>query len=131
MRCPTHIGGNTLDLVITDVPDTVDVVVVTPLGTSDHCFVSCLFCVKQSLLNYNVRSTVFLKHRINWVSVRSAVRSFTLSAILKSADLLVALIDLLVRSLVGMFLPIICVVDLETMFFFSNKKNIDHTCKCY
>ena len=90
VRCPTHIGGNTLDLVITDVPDTVDVVVVTPLGTSDHYFVSCLFCVKQSLLKYNVRSTVFLKHRINWVSVRSAVRSFTLSVILKSADLLVA-----------------------------------------
>ena len=27
---------------MTDVPDIVDVVVVTPLVTSDHCFVSCV-----------------------------------------------------------------------------------------
>ena len=36
VRRPTHIAGNTLDLVMTDVPDIVDVVVATPLGTSDH-----------------------------------------------------------------------------------------------
>ena len=29
--CPTHIAGNTLDLVMTDVPDILDVVVDTPL----------------------------------------------------------------------------------------------------
>ena len=34
-----------LDLVMTDVPDIVDVVVCTPLGTSDHCFVRCVFRV--------------------------------------------------------------------------------------
>ena len=38
---------------------------------------------------YNVRSTVFLNHRTNWDSVRSAVSSFTWSTILKSADQLV------------------------------------------
>ena len=41
----------------------------------------------------------------NWGSVRSAVRSFTWSTILMSADLLVAF-ELLVRSIVGMFLPL-------------------------
>ena len=44
MRCPTHIAGNRLDLVMTDVPDIVDVVVGTPLGTSDHCFVLSSLC---------------------------------------------------------------------------------------
>ena len=39
-RCPTHISGNKLDLVMTDVRDIVDVVVDTTLGTSDHCFIS-------------------------------------------------------------------------------------------
>ena len=34
VRCPTHIAGHRLDLVMTDVQ--VDVVG-TPLGTSDHC----------------------------------------------------------------------------------------------
>ena len=45
VRCPTHIAGNTLDLVMTDVPDIVDVFVGTPLITSDHCFVSCVHLV--------------------------------------------------------------------------------------
>ena len=33
VRCPTHIAGNRYCLVISDVPDIVDVFVVTPLGT--------------------------------------------------------------------------------------------------
>ena len=90
MRCPTHIAGNRLDLVMTDVPDIADVVVGTPLCTSDHCFVNCVLRVEQSVPEYNVRSSVFQKHRSHWDSVRNAVRSFTLSTILKSADPLVA-----------------------------------------
>ena len=87
---PAHIAGNRLDLVMTDVPDIVNVVVGTPLGTSDRCFVSCVLCVEQSVPEYNVRTTVFLKHRTNWDSVRIAVRSFTYSTILKPVDPLVA-----------------------------------------
>ena len=37
VRCPIHIDGNRLDLVMTDAPDIVDVFDGTPLGTSDHC----------------------------------------------------------------------------------------------
>ena len=62
VRCPSHIAVNRLDLVITDVPNIVDVVVGTPQGTSDHCFVSCELRVEKSVPEYNVRSTVFLKH---------------------------------------------------------------------
>ena len=87
-RCPTHIAGNRLDLVMTDVPDIVDVFVGTPLGTSDHCVVSCVVRVEQSVPEYNIRSIVFPKHRTNWDNVRCTVRSFTWSTILKSADLL-------------------------------------------
>ena len=35
VQCPTHIGGNRLDLVMTDAPDIVNVVVGTALDTSD------------------------------------------------------------------------------------------------
>ena len=49
VRCPTHIAGNRLDLAMTDVPDIVDVFVGTPLGTSDHGFVSCVLRVEQSI----------------------------------------------------------------------------------
>ena len=54
--CPTEIAGNRLDIVMTDTPDILDVVVGTPLGNSDHCFVSCVLRVEQSVLEYNVLS---------------------------------------------------------------------------
>ena len=47
MLCLTHIAGNRPDLVMTDAPDIVDMVVRAPLGTSDHCFVSCVLRVEQ------------------------------------------------------------------------------------
>ena len=86
VHCPTHIAGNRLDLPMTDALDIVDVSIGTSLGSSDHCIVSCVLRVKQSLPEYNVMSTVFLKHRTNWDNVRCAVRSFIFSTILKSAD---------------------------------------------
>ena len=86
--CPTHIAGDRLYLVMTDVPDIVDVFVVTPMGTSDHCFVSCVHQIEieQSVQEYNMRSTLFRKHHSNWDNVCCAVWSFTWSTILKSAD---------------------------------------------
>ena len=89
---------------MTDVPDIVDVVVGNPLGTSDHCLVSCVLRVEQSVPEYNVSSTVFLKHRTNWDSVSSAVRSFQWSTILKSADPLVPF-DRAVGEVIGRYVP--------------------------
>ena len=96
VRGPTHIAGNRLYLVMTDVPDIVDVVVGTPLGTSDHCFVSCVLRVEQSVPEYNARSTVS--------SHCSAVRSFKWSTILKSADSLVAF-DRAIGEVIGRYVP--------------------------
>ena len=79
--CPTHIARDRLDLVMTDVPDIVAVFVGTPLGTSDHCFVSCVHEVEQSVQEYNIRSTLLLKHYTNWDNVCCAVRSFSWSTI--------------------------------------------------
>ena len=47
--CPTHIAGNRLYLVMIDVIDIREVVVGTPLGTSDVCFVSCMLRIVQSV----------------------------------------------------------------------------------
>ena len=86
MHCPTDVAGNRLDLEMTDVPDILDLFIGTSLGTLDHCFVSCELCVKEYVPEYNVRSTVFLKHHPNWHNVHCAVRSFTWNTILKLAD---------------------------------------------
>ena len=53
VRCPTYIAGNRFDLVMTDVPDIVDVFEGSPLGISDHCFVSCVLRVEQSVPEFN------------------------------------------------------------------------------
>ena len=68
---------NRLDFVMTDAPDIVDVFGGTPWVTSDHSLSVVVFFVNQSVFEYNVRSTVFLKHRTNWDNVQGAVRSFT------------------------------------------------------
>ena len=74
---------------MTDVPDIVEVIVGTPLGTSDHGAGSYVPRVEQCLPEYNVKSTVFLKHRTNWDNVCGEIRRFTSSTTLKSADSLV------------------------------------------
>ena len=104
VRCPTHIAGNRFDLVMTDVTDIVDVFVCTPMGTSDHCFVSCVLRVEQSVPEYNIRGTVFLKHHTDWENVCCEVRSFTWSTILKSADPLDAF-DRPICEVVGRLVP--------------------------
>ena len=71
-----------------DAPDIVVVFVGTPLGTSDHCFVSCLLRVEQSVPEYNV--SCHLKLRTNWKNVHCIVRSFTCSTISTSAERLEA-----------------------------------------
>ena len=65
VRFPTHIAGNRLNLVMADATDRVDVFVGTTLGTPDHSFVGCVLLVDLSVPEYNVRSTVFLKHHTN------------------------------------------------------------------
>ena len=60
-----------------DIPDIVYLFVGTSQATLDHCFASCVLRVEQSVQEYNVTSTDFLKHRKNWDSVRSVVRSIT------------------------------------------------------
>ena len=56
------------------------------------------------MLEYNLRSTVVLKHRTNWDCVSSAVRSFTWSTILKSAGPLVEF-DRAVGEVIGRYAP--------------------------
>ena len=109
----SHSHCRWLDFVMTDVPDIVDAYVSTPLGLLITAL--SVVCFGLSILKYNIRSTVFLKHRTNWENVRCAVRSFTWNTILKSVDPL----DVFDRAIgevigIGLFLPLFCVVDLDT-----------------
>ena len=59
---PTHAGGGTLDLLITDVSDLVRVAVVAPIANSDHSSLSAVISIAQAVPNLCVSIKVFLKH---------------------------------------------------------------------
>ena len=49
---PTHSRGETLDLLITDVPDVAWVVVVAQIGNSDHSYLSVVISMAQEVQTY-------------------------------------------------------------------------------
>ncbi len=50
---PTHLSGNRLDPVLTDVPDTVKVTTMARLGTSDHSAISIQLNLRQNIPAYS------------------------------------------------------------------------------
>ena len=52
---PTHARGRTLDLLMTDVPDSVRVAVVAPIGNTDHSSLSAVISMAQfqTVLSYS------------------------------------------------------------------------------
>ena len=64
----------TLDLLMTDVPDLVRVAVVAPIGNSDHSFLSEVISMAQAVPNLCVSRKVFLKHLVNWNTVCGTIQ---------------------------------------------------------
>ena len=71
---PTHARGGTLVLLMTDVPDLVQVSVVAPIGNSDHSSLSAVTLMAQAVPNLCVSRKVFLKHQVNWYTVCGAIQ---------------------------------------------------------
>ena len=71
---PTHAHGGTLDLLMTDVVDLVRVVVVAPIGNSDHSSLPAVISMAQAVPNLCVSRKVFLKHQVNRNTVCGAIR---------------------------------------------------------
>ena len=58
---PTHARAGTLDLLMTDVPDLIQVAVVAPIGNSDHSSLSVVISMAQAVPNLCVSRKVFPK----------------------------------------------------------------------
>ena len=63
---PTHRSGNTLDLIFTDVPGAVSCNVGTPIGTSDHTFISANIRIEQVVPEVTSSRKIYLKSRGDW-----------------------------------------------------------------
>ena len=59
---------------MTDVPNLVRVVIVAPIGDSDHSSLSVVISMAQAVLNLCVNRKVFLKHQVNWNTVCGTIR---------------------------------------------------------
>ena len=70
----THARGGTLDLLMTDVLDLVQVVVAALIGNSDQSSLSVDILMAQAVPKLCVSRKVLLKHQVNWNTVSDAIR---------------------------------------------------------
>ena len=78
---PIHARGATLDLLMTDVLDLVQVAVVAQIGNSDHSSLSAVISMAQAVPNLCVSRKVFLEQQVNWNTVCGAIRELPWSNI--------------------------------------------------
>ena len=106
---------NYLDLVMTNVPDTVTVAVRAPIGGSDHSHLDVRIAVEQATPQFTVRKKIFLKHRTNWDRVRTAMAHLPWPRILSSPDPVQEL-NIGITQVISRFVPT------KTLCFRSNDK---------
>ena len=83
---PTHTAGNRLDLVLTDVPDIVNVEICAPVGSSDHSSLKVSLELRQLNVITTSRREIYLKRNVDWDLVRTDVRDLPWHNILHSPD---------------------------------------------
>ena len=81
----THSRGNVLDLLFTDVPETVTVKVDDHIGNSDHSALSINIVINQPVLPVVSDRVVYLKKRVDWSSVRHDILQIPWRDVLEAA----------------------------------------------
>ena len=94
-----------LNLLMTDVPDLIQVAVEAPIGNSDHSWLSAVISTAQAVPILCVSWKVFLKHQVKWNTVCSAMRDLPWRNIW-SSDNPVEVLNEHLSLLVGRYLPI-------------------------
>ena len=74
VKKPSHFNAAVITLVLTDVPDVVEIRVGSPIGTSNHSFVFIDVVLKQPISQLVCRQEVYLKTSVDWELVREDVK---------------------------------------------------------
>ena len=88
IKRPTHRSGNTLDLIFTDVPGVVSGNVGTPIGTSDHSFVSAIIRTEQIVPEVTSSRKIYLKSQGDWDGVRNDIKHLDWSNLYRQDDVI-------------------------------------------
>ena len=62
----SHRSGNCLDLIFTDTPGVVAGNVGSPVGTSDHCYVSAIIKIEYAVPDISFSRKIYLKSQADW-----------------------------------------------------------------
>ena len=73
----THRSGNCLDLIFTDTPGVVAGNVGSPVGTSDHCYVSAIIKTEHAVPDISFSCKIYLKSQADWDGILMIFASLT------------------------------------------------------
>ena len=93
----THLSGNCLDLLLTDVPAIVNVQTAAPVGTSDHSSLSFKVQTSFTVPDSTISRTVHLKARANWNGVISDLENVSWGGIYRAESPIDALNNVLLE----------------------------------
>ena len=74
IHSPTHRSGNYLDLIFTDTPGVVAGNVGSPVGTSDHCYVSTIIKTEHAVPDISFSRKIYLKSQADWDGILNDLR---------------------------------------------------------
>ena len=72
--CPTHARVGTHNLLLTDVPDLIRVVLVAPIANLDQSSLLAVISMAQAVENLGVGRKLFLRQQVNWNTVCGTIR---------------------------------------------------------
>ena len=93
IHSPTHRSGNCLDLIFTDTPGVVAGNVGSPVGTSDHSYVSAIIKTEHAVPDISFSRKIYLKSQADWVGILSDLRELDWPDIYRQVDFVASMND--------------------------------------
>ena len=93
IHSPTHRSGNCLDLIFTDTPGVVAGNVGSPVGTSDHSYVSAVIKTEHAVPDISFSRKIYLKLQADWVGILSDLRELDWPDIYRQVDFVAPMND--------------------------------------
>ena len=93
IHSPTHRSGNCLDLIFTDTPGVVAGNVGSPVGTSDHCYVSAIIKTEHAVPDISFSRKIYLKSQADWNGILNDLRELDWPDIYRQVDFVASMND--------------------------------------